>query len=134
MLTMFCAPELQILISGAMSSISIDDLYANCLYAGGYHSLDRTILRFWNVLRSMTELELSLLIKFVTSCTRPPSLGFKALRPSFTIQKIDSTDDSRLPSASTCFNTLKLPSYSSQDVLKQKLLQAIHSGAGFDLS
>mgnify|MGYP003385813630 FL=1 len=109
MLTMFCAPELQILISGTASKISVDDLYANTSYAGGYTSFDSQIKRFWVLARDMDEVELSLLLKFVTSCTRPPSLGFKALSPPFTVQRVECSDDSRLPTASTCFNILKLP-------------------------
>lgn len=43
-------------------------------------------------------------------------------------------DVDRLPSASTCYNMLKLPNYRRASTLKQKLLYAIHSGAGFELS
>ena len=40
----------------------------------------------------------------------------------------------RLPTASTCFNLLKLPNFKSRKVLKEKLLYAIKAEAGFDLS
>ena len=43
-------------------------------------------------------------------------------------------DVDRLPSASTCFNMLKLPNYRRAGTLKKKLLFAITSGAGFELS
>jgi ubiquitin-protein ligase E3 C len=39
-----------------------------------------------------------------------------------------------LPSTSTCVNLLKLPRYTNAKVLREKLLYAINSGAGFDLS
>ncbi len=55
-------------------------------------------------------------------------------QPPLTIQRVECSDDSRLPTASTCFNILKLPTYTSKAVLKEKLLASIHSGAGFDLS
>ena len=48
-------------------------------------------------------------------------------------RQVEASDD-RLPTASTCFNILKLPAYSSEKVLKARLLASIHSGAGFDLS
>jgi ubiquitin-protein ligase E3 C len=83
---------------------------------------------------SFTQTERAQLLKFVTSCERAPSLGFVSLRPTFTIQRVDCHDDSRLPTASTCFNILKLPTYSSESVMKSKLLVSIRSGAGFDLS
>lgn len=40
----------------------------------------------------------------------------------------------RLPTASTCFNLLKLPNYPSKDILKEKLKQAIENNTGFELS
>lgn len=39
-----------------------------------------------------------------------------------------STDESQLPTAATCFNTLHLPCYTSKDVLSNKLMQAIAYG------
>jgi hypothetical protein len=44
------------------------------------------------------------------------------------------SDVDRLPSASTCFNTLKLPNYRRKETLRAKLLYAISAGAGFELS
>lgn len=43
-------------------------------------------------------------------------------------------ETARLPTASTCFNLLKLPNYKSRKSLKEKLLYAIRSGTGFELS
>ncbi|KAJ0407214.1 hypothetical protein P43SY_007989 [Pythium insidiosum] len=43
-------------------------------------------------------------------------------------------DEELLPSSSTCFNTLKLPTYSNARTLRAKLLLAISSGAGFEMS
>ena len=131
LLRVFAAPELQVLISGADAAIDVDDLrkftrYENC------RSNDSTIQRFWAVVKKLAPSDRAALLKFVTACERGPSLGFGALEPPFTIRKIPDSD--KLPSASTCFNTLKLPSYSSEKVLKERLLTSIHSGAGFDLS
>lgn len=134
LLSVFCAPELQVLISGTNDGISLEDLKANTRYLGGYSPFDRTISKFWTVFESMDEEEKSQLLKFVTSCERSPSLGFSSLVPPFSIQRIDCSDDLRLPSASTCFNILKLPTYSSKAIMKEKLLTSIQSGAGFDLS
>ena len=133
LLGIFCAPELQVLISGANRSISLDDLKRNTRYTGGYLAVDGHMAAFWAVVAEMNEQDRRRLVKFVTSCERPPSLGFAALHPPFTIQRVDG-DDSRLPTASTCFNVLKLPAYSSKARLSEKLLQSIRSGAGFDLS
>lgn len=65
----------------------------------------------------------------------PPSLGFAALDPPFTIQRIGiSNDNEKLPSASTCFNVLKLPTYTNKKTMKEKLLVSITSGTGFEMS
>ena len=40
---MFCAPELQVLISGSQASISLSDWKAHTSYGGGYTSFDRHI-------------------------------------------------------------------------------------------
>jgi ubiquitin-protein ligase E3 C len=39
----------------------------------------------------------------------------------------------KLPTASTCFNILRLPSYTNSKVMKEKVLYAINSNAGFEL-
>ena len=62
-------------------------------------------------------------------------LGFEALAPTFCLHRVPvRSDTERLPTASTCFNTLKLPTYSSESALRKGLLTSINSGAGFDLS
>jgi len=43
-------------------------------------------------------------------------------------------DVSRLPSASTCSNMLKLPNYRRASTMREKLLYAITANAGFELS
>lgn len=47
---------------------------------------------------------------------------------------VGARDVNRLPSASTCFNLLKLPNYRRADTLRTKLLYAISANAGFELS
>jgi ubiquitin-protein ligase E3 C len=69
-----------------VSEISIDDLKANTHYTAGYSMVDRNISRFWSVVSAFNDVDRALLIKFVTSCERPPSLGFGDLNPPFTIQ------------------------------------------------
>lgn len=96
---------------------------------------------------------------FIMSCAQDEDYrliligrGFKELVPNFAIRDAGSDSD-RLPTASTCVNLLKvcvtttsactwidwiyvyqLPRYTNEEVLREKLLQAIYSGAGFDLS
>jgi ubiquitin-protein ligase E3 C len=135
-LRLFNEPELQVLISGASDGkLDVEDMKAHCHYAGGYSSLDGTVCKFWRVVVSLDEKQQGALLRFVTSCERPPPLGFGSLNPPFTIQRVGILrDGDKLPTASTCFNILKLPTYSSEKVLRQRLIYAIESGAGFELS
>lgn len=135
-LRIFNEPELQVLISGPSDGkIDIADMRANSRYAGGYTPIDRNIKFFWSVVGSMSREHQAALLRFVTSCERPPPLGFATLNPPFTIQRVGIfRDGDKLPTASTCFNVLKLPTYSSEKVLRQRLIYAIESGAGFELT
>ena len=80
LLALFCAPELQVVISGASQDVSLPDMRAHTRYAGGYSSLDRNITRFWAVVEELSKAERAALLKFITSCERPPSLGFADLQ------------------------------------------------------
>jgi ubiquitin-protein ligase E3 C len=135
-LRLFNEPELQVLISGACDGkIDVEDMRSHTCYIGGYSVLDRTVNRFWSVVASLDSKQQAALLRFVTSCERPPPLGFGSMQPPFTIQRVGILrDGDKLPSSSTCFNVLKLPTYSSEKVLRQRLIYAIESGAGFELS
>jgi ubiquitin-protein ligase E3 C len=138
-LSMFNQSELQRLVGGDNREIDISDLRANTIYSGLYTVGDDdeehpTIKLFWDVLRRMDDQDRRKVLKFVTSTPRAPLLGFSHLNPRFCIRDSGAGDEGRLPSTSTCVNLLKLPRYGSARVLKDKLLYAVNSGAGFDLS
>jgi ubiquitin-protein ligase E3 C len=132
-LYMFNIKELSRLISGAEVPVDVDDLMFNTRYGGDYHNEHATIKMFWSVVRNFSEIEKRQLLKFVTSCSRPPLLGFKNLDPPFCIQNAGD-DIERLASASTCMNLLKLPAYENENTMREKLLLSITSGCGFELS
>ncbi|KAL4827416.1 hypothetical protein H8958_022611 [Nasalis larvatus] len=120
--------------------------------AGGYSADHPVIKVFWRVVEGFTDEEKRKLLKFVTSCSRPPLLGFKwftallhchavnllcigyhELYPAFCIHN-GGSDLERLPTASTCMNLLKLPEFYDETLLRSKLLYAIECAAGFELS
>jgi len=101
-------------------------------YAGEFSATHPTIVMFWEVFASLTEEQRGKLLRFVTSCSRPPLLGFSEIQPPLCIHSVKEIE--RLPTASTCFNLLKMPAYSSKSQLREKLLYAIESNSGFDLS
>ncbi|KAL6452038.1 HUL5 E3 ubiquitin-protein ligase HUL5 [Candida maltosa Xu316] len=131
-LSMFDCFELQMLISGGESDINIDDWKSNVEY-GGYLDNDPSVRMFWEIVEEMTPQERFKLVKFVTSVSRAPLLGFGSLHPKFGIRN-SGNDTLRLPTASTCVNLLKLPDYQDKKTMKEKLLYAINTDAGFDLS
>ncbi|XP_054847107.1 ubiquitin-protein ligase E3C [Eublepharis macularius] len=132
-LRMFDQQEIQVLISGAQVPISLDDLKTFTNYSGGYSADHPVIKIFWRVVESFTDEEKRKLLKFVTSCSRPPLLGFKELYPAFCVHN-GGSDLERLPTASTCMNLLKLPEFYDENLMRSKLLYAIECAAGFELS
>ena len=137
-LSMFNQSELQTLIGGGSSEIDISDLRRNTLYGGVYMIGDDneehpTVKMFWRVMQSFSDAERRKVLKYVTSTPRAPILGFKQLNPPFSIRDSGS-EQTRLPSTSTCVNLLKLPIYNDEALLRRKLEYAINAGAGFNLS
>ncbi|CAG8768164.1 8105_t:CDS:1, partial [Racocetra fulgida] len=72
------------------------DLQQNTVYAD-YKEDDPVIINFWKVVSEFSEEQKQKLIKFVTSCSRPPLLGFKELNPKFSIRRAGT--GARLPSS-----------------------------------
>ena len=70
---------------------------------------------------------------FTTGTSRLPVGGFKALSPKLTIVKStldqNAFPDDYLPTVMTCQNYLKLPDYSSYQVLEKKLLLSMKEGS-----
>jgi hypothetical protein len=133
---MFGAGELAVLLGGKEGGgFDVADLRANTGYGGGYHADHPSVKAFWRVIEAFSPADQSAFLAFVTSVPRPPLLGFGTLQPRFGISRIPiNHDGERLPIAATCANMLKLPTYSTEAVMRDKLLYAIHSGAGFELT
>ncbi|KAL5017056.1 hypothetical protein ScPMuIL_006645 [Solemya velum] len=132
-LRMFDPHEIQVLISGASVPVDVGDLKQHTNYSGLYTADHPVISIFWKVVEKFTDVQKRQLLKFVTSCSRPPLLGFKDLYPAFCIHH-GGTEADRLPTASTCMNLLKLPEFRDEKTMQTKLLYSIESGAGFELS
>ena len=82
---------------------------------------------------SFTHEERALFVQFVTGTSKVPLEGFVALegmrgRQKFNIHKAFGNEQT-LPTAHTCFNQLDLPHYSSEEILRERLLFAIREGS-----
>ena len=140
-MSIFYPNEIQLLISGGLSEIDIDDLKANTKlnrFKPEQRREEAVYLEaFWDFLRSLPNQQKEKFLSFVTGGNRPPLLGFKYLHPEFCLSKLDVENEAgnRFPSASTCANMLHLPFYgTSQEGLakmRKTLSDAINSNQGF---
>lgn len=106
------------------------DLLKSVVEYEGYVETDEVIKYFWETLREFTNTERKLFLQFVWARNRLPTKKSDFEAP-FKIQRDSANVKERankaLPSASTCFFSLALPEYSSQEVLKEKMLFAINN-------
>jgi ubiquitin-protein ligase E3 C len=132
---MFDARELQMVIGGQQRALDLANLSDFTAYGGGFHPSQPVIQWFWEVLAEFSPAQQGDFLKFVTSCARQPLLGFQYMQPPFCIQKVPlDAAGHKLPTAATCMSLLKLPDYRDKATMKAKLLYAISSNAGFELS
>ncbi|KAF2764739.1 hypothetical protein EJ03DRAFT_331581 [Teratosphaeria nubilosa] len=135
----FTPDELVMLFGRVEEDWSLETLMDSIKADHGYN-LDSKSVR--NLLQTMSELPPQAkrdFLQFVTGSPKLPIGGFKALTPMFTVVCKPSeppyTSDDYLPSVMTCVNYLKMPDYSSLNILKEKLGVAIREGQGaFHLS
>jgi len=134
LLQMFKPEELAILIGGR-SEVEVEDLMNNTEYQGDYTPQTQVITWFWEVVKGMSQKELSYFLHFTTGTTKVPVGGFAHLFGSNGPQKFTITSSKKigLPSAHACFNRLELPEYSSLESLKTNLLYAVNETKGFGL-
>lgn len=117
------ASELEFYVCGSVF-VDISVLQAKTeLY--GYLRIDRTIRWFWEVMEGLTDEERSKFIRFVSGNSRLPR-GSKWPHP-FRISKRSGGDDV-LPVSHTCFFQLELPTYSSKEVMRARILAAVNFG------
>jgi len=86
---------------------------------------------FWAIFDQLSDAMKKKVLVFVTGTDRLPLGGVKEL--NMVIQS-GGSNTANLPSAHTCFNTLILPEYDSQDQLKEKLLKTLEYSEGFGLN
>ena len=87
----------------------------------------------FEVLSSFSTKEQKLFLKFVTGSPNLPVGGLTSLKPRLTIDTFKTVDNpnKHLPKAMTCSNTLIIPTYTSKEALKWKLLQALRVASDY---
>ncbi|XP_047080766.1 E3 ubiquitin-protein ligase UPL3-like [Lolium rigidum] len=148
-LQIFSPQELDYLICGRQEIWEPESLVDNIKFDHGYTAKSPAILNLLEIMAEFTPDQQHAFCQFVTGASRLPTGGLAALSPKLTIVRkhpssgvsttnttgiTDAADDD-LPSVMTCANYLKLPPYSTKEVMHKKLLYAILEGRGsFDLS
>ncbi|XP_072288236.1 E3 ubiquitin-protein ligase HECTD1-like [Pyxicephalus adspersus] len=121
----FSPEEVQMILCGNQSpSWSAEDIINYTEPKLGYTRESPGFLRFVRVLCGMSSDERKAFLQFTTGCSTLPPGGLANLHPRLTVvRKVDATDAS-YPSVNTCVHYLKLPEYSSEEIMRDRLLAA----------
>lgn len=135
--------QLEEKVCGAQG-IDLAILKINTEYDDGIRPEDEHIVFFWKALRSFSESERSMFLRFVWARQRLPFTQNMVLEQKFKVQVVIAAylehygnsqsaigdgpcknPDGYLPKAHTCFFSLNLPKYSSEKVMANKLRYAM---------
>ncbi|KAK9885691.1 hypothetical protein WA026_012456 [Henosepilachna vigintioctopunctata] len=133
-LAAFNPDELRVMLCGDQNpQWSREDLLNYTEPKLGYSRDSPGFLRFVNVLLDMSPEERKAFLQFTTGCSSLPPGGLANLYPRLTVvRKVDAGEGS-YPSVNTCVHYLKLPDYSTEEILRQRLLAATKE-KGFHLN
>ena len=148
MLTLFTADEVELMVCGHprvdLALLREMTVYSDC------QATDPHVLQFWRVLEGFTEEERAAYVRFVWGRSRLPvnrdhwkqphrvatfyppraaSLDHSGERGGTSAR---GNDDDYLPFAHTCYFTIDVPRYSSEAVMRRKLLFAIQNCTEID--
>ncbi|KAG4305465.1 hypothetical protein PORY_001021 [Pneumocystis oryctolagi] len=138
-LALFTPEELSMLFGQSKEDWSIETLTESIKADHGYNMDSRSIQNFLDILANMDDVERRDFLQFITGSPKLPIGGFKSLTPPLTVvcktHEPPLTPNDYLPSVMACVNYLKLPDYTTKEIMKSKLLLAIKEGQGsFHLS
>ncbi|XP_069194930.1 E3 ubiquitin-protein ligase TRIP12 isoform X9 [Procambarus clarkii] len=133
-LHVFYPEELEQLFCGSSDASQWDmkQLAECCRPDHGYTHNSRAVKFLLQILSEYTSAQQRSFLQFVTGSPRLPVGGFRSLTPALTIVRktfeAGENPDDFLPSVMTCVNYLKLPDYSSIDIMRAKLEIAAREG------
>ncbi|XP_055334897.1 E3 ubiquitin-protein ligase TRIP12-like [Paramacrobiotus metropolitanus] len=133
---LFRAEELDALFCGHGEHIQegwdVRTLTESCHPDHGYTVDSQAVKWLFTVMAKYSAQERRDFVQFVTGSPKLPVGGFKALNPPFTVVRKtvagDQNADQFLPSVMTCVNYLKLPDYSSMEIMAKRLETACKEG------
>ena len=123
-LGLFTWQEVQTLVAGA-PIIDVEVLRRNTTY-DGYSESDPVIKRFWKVMSSLGDAERAQYVRFAWGRSRLPAVAARWSHKHTLVRC--SGDDTALPSSHTCFFSVELPRYSSEEAMMRALRIVCHYG------
>ena len=100
-------------------------------YSGSMNEGSQLVKNFWETLYSFNNADKQRFIKFCWGQERLPSTSqeFENAHIRFMIKPAlhEGSQDGFLPRADTCFFNFELPNYSTLEIMKEKILLAIHT-------
>ncbi|KAF5282986.1 hypothetical protein FQA39_LY04857 [Lamprigera yunnana] len=99
-----------------------------------YRELDENhqlVQWLWNILESFTNAERVLFMRFVSGRSRLPA-NLADLSQRFQVMRVDRAING-LPTAQTCFFQLRLPPYTTQDIMAERLRYSINNCRSIDM-
>ncbi|KAF8906204.1 hypothetical protein CPB84DRAFT_1813845 [Gymnopilus junonius] len=135
----FSADELVMLFGNSEEDWSAETLSEALKADHGFNVESRAIRDLIEIMSDYDPPARRAYLQFITGSPKLPIGGFRGLNPPLTVvrklHEAPLTADDYLPSVMTCVNYLKLPEYSSKQVMKEKLQVATQEGVGsFHLS
>ncbi|XP_057674688.1 probable E3 ubiquitin-protein ligase HERC1 isoform X1 [Corythoichthys intestinalis] len=129
LLSLLTAQQLEQLVCG-LPEVSVETLKKLVRYRDIAES-HQLVAWFWQSLEEFTNEERVLFLRFVSGRSRLPS-NPADMTQKFQIIKVDRPING-LPTAQTCFFLLRLPPYTSQAVLAERLRYSIHNCPSIDM-
>jgi hypothetical protein len=133
LLPIFTPNELETLISG-QKNVDIS-LLRQCTEYEDILPDSKTVIMFWELLEEFSDEERTLFLRFVWARSRLPTssqestMNFKLQGSQGPAKKFP---DKYLPHAQTCFFSFSLPEYSTKEIMREKILYAIHNSPNMD--
>jgi HECT-domain (ubiquitin-transferase) len=120
--------ELERLVCG-LKTVDLELLRANTKLSPDLSESSNKVKWLWEILNEFSDEEKVKFVKFCWAQERLPSTHeeFQKLQVVFMIKSyLDKGKIDQFPKADTCFFSIELPEYSSKDIMKKKILQAIN--------
>lgn len=138
-MTSFTADELVMLFGNTEEDWSEATLQTAIKPDHGYNSESPTFKDLLSIMATYKLNERREFLQWLTGSPKLPIGGFAGLQPRLTVVKRPAEaplkPDDYLASNMSCANFLKLPQYSTREIMKKRLETAVREGAGsFDLS